>query len=488
MTPTARNTFLAATSAAAGLASAQTLLWSDEFDTFDTNTWEALTGDGSQFGIPGWGNNELQWYTGRAENVRVENGELIITAKRDNIGGKFYSSARIRTQGAADFRYGRFEARIKLPSTTGIWPAFWMLPTNSPYGGWPASGEIDIMESTNFADDIVGTLHFGNAGEGSTQNGGSINTGEDYSQQYAVYRVDWYPDRIEWYLDGQRYHTAYSTSWFSSATSNFLAPFNQDFHFILNVAVGGNYPGNPNGSSQFPQQMLVDWVRVYEFDDLQTPFSGVLAIPGTIEMERYDRGGQGYSFNESDEDNNGGAFRSSESVDIETTFGGGFHVGWIRPGEWIEYTVDVAGQPGTTRTFDLTARVASAESGGSFRLEVDGQDVSGPISFGGTGAWQSFGTVDGAVTLPTGQHVLRFVNLGNGPTQEFNIDTLTFEAAGCGPADLAQPLGVLDLADVDRFILAYTIGFDDADLAAPIGVLDLADIDTFISSFLAGCP
>ncbi|MEM1186551.1 MAG: carbohydrate-binding protein [Planctomycetota bacterium] len=476
--------------AVAGLVSsgaAQTLVWSDEFDTFDTTTWEALTGDGSQFGIPGWGNNELQWYTGRSSNVRAENGELVIEARRDSIGGKFYSSARIRTLGQADFGYGRFEARIKLPSTTGIWPAFWMLPTGSPYGNWPSSGEIDIMESTNFADRIVGTLHFGNEGEGSVQNGGAIETGEDYSQQYAVYRIDRYPDRMEWYLDGQLYHTAYSTSWFSGATGNFLAPFEQDFHFILNVAVGGNFPGNPNGSSVFPQFMYVDWVRAYEFDDVQTPYVPI-EIPGVINMELYDRGGQGFSFNETDENNIGGAFRPSESVDIESTFGGGFHVGWIRPGEWIEYTVNVDGQPGTERTFDLTASVASAVSGGSFRLEVDGQDVSGPISFGGTGAWQTFGNVSGTVTLPAGEQVIRFVNLGSGMSQEFNIDTLTFTATGCGPADLAEPFGVLDLDDVDRFILAFLIGNDAADIAAPLGVLDLADIDTFIASFFAGCP
>ena len=181
---------------AAGTASAQTLVWSDEFDTFDTNTWTPLVGDGSQFGIPGWGNNELQWYTGRPENVRVENGELVIEARRDNIGGRFYSSARIVTEGNADFGYGRYEARIKLPSTTGIWPAFWMLSTNSPYGNWPSRGEIDIMESVNFADRIYGTIHFGNEGEGSQTSGASVVTGEDYSQQYAIYRVDRYPDRM----------------------------------------------------------------------------------------------------------------------------------------------------------------------------------------------------------------------------------------------------------------------------------------------------
>jgi len=469
-------------------AHAQTLIWSDEFDTFDTNTWTPLIGDGSQFGIPGWGNNELQWYTGRAENVRVENGNLIIEAKRDNIGGRFYSSARIVTEGNADFSYGRYEARIQLPSTPGIWPAFWMLSTDSPYGNWPSRGEIDIMESVNFADRIYGTIHFGNEGEGSRTSGTSVVTGEDYGSQYAVYRLDRYPDRMEWYLDGQLFHTAWSTTWFSGATSNFLAPFEQDFHFILNVAVGGNFPGNPDASSQFPQRMLVDWVRVYEFDDVQTPLNGPIPLPGTIEMERYDRGGQGFSFFESDEDNNGGAFRPSESVDIQASFGGGFHVGWVRPGEWIEYTVDVAGAPGATRTFDLSARVASDVSGGSFRLEVDGQDVSGTIAFDGTGGWQDFGEVAGSVTLPTGPQVLRFVNLGNGPTQEFNIDRIAFTETSCNAADIAAPLGVLDLGDVDRFILAFTIGFPEADIAEPFGVLDLGDIDTFVNSFLAGCP
>ncbi|MEM7755310.1 MAG: carbohydrate-binding protein [Planctomycetota bacterium] len=472
----------------ASSASAQTLVWSDEFDTFDTNTWEPLTGDGSQFGIPGWGNNELQWYTGRAENVRVENGQLVIEARRDNIGGKFYSSARIRSLGNADFGYGRYEARIQLPSTPGIWPAFWMLASGSPYGNWPSSGEIDIMESVNFADRIYGTIHFGNEGQGSVTSGTSVVTGEDYGSQFAVYRVDRYPDRMEWYLNGQLFHTAYSTTWFSGATDNFLAPFEQDFHFIFNVAVGGNFPGNPNGASVFPQQMRVDWVRVYEFDDVQTPLNGPATLPGTIAMERYDRGGQGFSFNETDEPNIGGAFRPQESVDIETTFGGGFHVGWIRPGEWIEYTVNVPGEPGTTRSFEVTARVASQANGGVFRLESDSGFTSDPIEFGGTGSWQSFDDASGSITLPTGVQVLRFQNLGTSMDQEFNIDTLTFDTASCGGADIAAPLGVLDLGDIDRFILAFTIGFPDADVAAPFGVLDLSDIDTFIAAFLAGCP
>ena len=482
-----RTVALASVIATASAASAQTLVWSDEFDTFDTSVWTPLTGDGSQFGIPGWGNNELQWYTGRNENVRVENGNLVIEARRDNIGGKFYSSARIVSAGNADFLYGRFEARIQLPSTPGIWPAFWMLPTGSPYGNWPSSGEIDIMESVNFADRIYGTIHFGNEGQGSITSSGTILTGEDYGSQFAVYRVDRYPDRMEWYLDGQLYHTAYSTSWFSGATNNFLAPFEQNFHFILNVAVGGNFPGNPNGSSQFPQRMLVDWVRVYEFDDVQTPFGIPVRLPGTISMERYDRGGQGFSFFESDESNNGSAFRPEESVDIETTFGGGFHVGWIAPGEWIEYTVNVPGEPGTTRNFDITARVASQRDGGRFRLET-ATSASEPIEFGGTGSWQTFQNVSGTMSLSTGRQVLRFRNLGTTSAQEFNIDTLTFEESGCGVADLVEPFGVVDIEDVDRFILAFLIGDDQADLSAPFGILDISDIDVFIDAFLIGCP
>ena len=161
-----------------------------------------------------------------------------------------------------DFLYGRIEARIKLPTTQGMWPAFWMLSSDWEYGIWPASGEIDIMESKNIPTIIWGTLHFGAEegwdGEGDTYTAGSTN----FSDAFHTYRIDWEPTVIRWYVDGNLYHTVTSSRWWSGGGGG-LAPFDKRFHILLNVAVGGNWPGNPDGSSVFPQQMVVDWIRVY---------------------------------------------------------------------------------------------------------------------------------------------------------------------------------------------------------------------------------
>ena len=136
-----------------------TLVWSDEFDgpTVDPANWEFMIGNGAEYGIPGWGNNELQYYTSRAQNVYVSGGALHIVARRESYAGYEYTSARLRTMNRREFLYGRIEARMILPSGQGLWPALWMLPTNSPYGGWAASGEIDIMESVNIPTRVYGT-------------------------------------------------------------------------------------------------------------------------------------------------------------------------------------------------------------------------------------------------------------------------------------------------------------------------------------------
>lgn len=243
------------------------LLWQDNFDgsNLDLSKWEPMIGDGSNYGIPGWGNNELQYYTGRNENVVVENGLLKIRARRENFSGRQFTSARLRTLGKLDFRYGRVEARIKVPAGQGLWPAFWMLPSNSPYGTWASSGEIDIMEVVNLADSVHGTIHFGNQWPGQVQNGGSRFLAAGWAADFHTYAVDWEPDQIRWYVDGQLYHTVTSRDWWSAVGSwNQRAPFDTAFHLLLNVAVGGNWPGNPDNGTPFPSEMVVDYVRVYQ--------------------------------------------------------------------------------------------------------------------------------------------------------------------------------------------------------------------------------
>jgi beta-glucanase (GH16 family) len=240
------------------------LVWADEFDlpdgsTPDLNTWNYSTGGN------GWGNNELQVYTDRPENVFIEKGMLVIQALEEQYMGRKYTSARINTMVRAEFTYGRFEVRAKLPNTQGIWPAIWMMPTLAKYGNWPASGEIDIMEFIGSEPDRVhGTLHFGNPHEYKTASY-LIPNGETADQDYHVFALEWEPDEIRWYVDGNLYHQVGADEWFTS-NKNALetAPFDQPFYLILNVAVGGNWPGNPDESSVFPQRMLVDYVRVYQ--------------------------------------------------------------------------------------------------------------------------------------------------------------------------------------------------------------------------------
>jgi beta-glucanase (GH16 family) len=244
------------------------LVWSDEFEgtSLNTTNWSyQIMGDG--------GNNELQYYTSRPQNSWVSGGFLTIQANREtySAGGTTYqfTSARVRTAGKHDFLYGKIEARLKVPTGQGMWPAFWMMPTDGVYGGWAASGEIDIMETNNETDFIQGTLFYG----GTWPN--HVNTysiyqpgGVDFSDDFHVFTLEWEPDMMKWYVDGIHYSTKISMQWYSDAApENERAPFDQEFHILLNIAVGGNYTGCTSPScitAVFPQQMVVDWVRVYQ--------------------------------------------------------------------------------------------------------------------------------------------------------------------------------------------------------------------------------
>ncbi len=243
------------------------LVWSDEFDgnTLDTTKWSFDLGDGCQLGpnLCGWGNNELQYYTDREENVFVSDGYLTIRAKREipsYLGQHAYTSARIVTKNKADWKYGKFDIRARMPIGQGLWPAIWMLPTENAYGEWPRSGEIDIMEYLGHRpNEVLGTIHYGNNGWGYNSQYLTLEEGSFYND-FHEFTLWWSEDCILFQVDGVDIGVPNTRSTVLPSTW----PFDELFHMILNVAVGGNLPGNPDGTTLFPQVMEVDYVRVYQ--------------------------------------------------------------------------------------------------------------------------------------------------------------------------------------------------------------------------------
>ena len=240
------------------------LVWSDEFDgaQLDPEVWFFEEGDGSQYDIPGWGNGELQYYL--PDNASLEDGLLKIEAREESNGPFNYTSARINTRDRFAFRYGRIEARVKLPGGQGIWPAFWLLAQDSPYGGWAASGEIDIMEAVNLggagSNFVYGTIHYGGEAPANESTGERYFVPTDATAEFHTYAVEWDATEIRWYVDDVLF--AMQNMW-SSTGGEFPAPFDVPFYVIFNVAVGGFFPGSPNDDTVFPVTMEVDWVRVY---------------------------------------------------------------------------------------------------------------------------------------------------------------------------------------------------------------------------------
>jgi beta-glucanase (GH16 family) len=244
----------------------RTLVWSDEFDTVNTGNWTHEVGGG------GWGNNELEYYT-PGQNVRIQfdgaagSNVAVLEARRENpgnfncwYGSCQYTSSRMISAGKRTFTYGRIEARLKLPQTQGIWPAFWMLGSNIGQVGWPACGEIDIMEHVGFEPQIThGALH-GPGYSGATPINGTHFLNENVDANYHVYAVEWDANTIRWFVDGTQFYSINRSQ--VQGYGNWV--FDQPFFIILNVAVGGNWPGSPDGSSTFPQRMYVDYVRVYQ--------------------------------------------------------------------------------------------------------------------------------------------------------------------------------------------------------------------------------
>ena len=239
------------------------LVWSDEFNgaKLDYSKW------GVEENAFGGGNHELQLYTDRTKNVRVTDGRLIIEAHKGNaeISGtsRAYSSGRLRTKHRGDWRYGKIEVRAKLPAGQGLWPAIWMLPTENKYGTWAASGEIDIMEFKSQEPNLIhGTLHYGGRWPDNQHSTKIYKLPEgNFTDSMHTFGVVWLPGEIRWFVDGKLWQT--QKKWHTAAVK-FPAPFDQKFHLVLNLAVGGKFVGNPNVATKFPARMEVDWVRVYQ--------------------------------------------------------------------------------------------------------------------------------------------------------------------------------------------------------------------------------
>ncbi len=240
-----------------------TLVWSDEFDgtSVDPNKWSFQIGDGCP-ALCAWGNNELQRYT--TDNHTVANGLLTITARLEPDSS--FTSTRLRTLGNGDWTYGRFEIRAKLPTGQGLWPAIWMLFSEDTYGGWAASGEIDIMEAVGSRpDEVFGTLHYGGQAPGNVYAGESLSLySGTFADDFYVFTIEWEEGEIRWYINNVLFQTKTSDEWYTTGSTNPAAPFDHDFYMLLNVAVGGNLPGMPDATTVFPQTMQVDYVRVYE--------------------------------------------------------------------------------------------------------------------------------------------------------------------------------------------------------------------------------
>lgn len=473
------------------------LVWSDDFDgkVLDEDKWSHDVMAGSATG-----NRELEYYTAAPQNSRVENGCLVIEARKEPYEKCDYTSARLHTKHKGDFLYGRIQARIKLPSGQGLWPAFWMLPSDEAYGKWAASGEIDIMEAINFRpSQITGSIHFGGVWPRHKYLNGRYSAATpkgpvDFSQDFHVYTVEWTPFEFRWYVDGNLY--ASQDDWVCDEAP-FPAPFDKRFHLVLNLAVGGHWPGPPDDTTRWPQRMLVDWVRVYQTDNapptvklvapaanallppgqpikiaaevidpdnktasvqfyagmtligrdktvpyvcewrpqtgyyrlraraidregfarsdsvyvavgkevLQEPYYGTpSAIPGRIEAEDFDKGIPGEAFKDYDSVNPENKYRTNQPVEVLACGEGGYKVGWMDKGEWLEYTVAVK----ESTTYDFVIRVSSDNGLGQVHIEMDGSNVTGELEVPNTGGWDVFRDIKAyAVALKAGVQTMR---------------------------------------------------------------------------------
>jgi beta-glucanase (GH16 family) len=559
-----------------GYSQCYELVWADEFDSIGFPSgeyWNFETGGG------GWGNNELQYYRRDSTNAYVNDGVLTITARKQSYGGRDYTSARINTRDKFEFQYGKIEARMRLPYGQGLWPAFWMMGEDISQVGWPACGETDIMEmigGTGRDNTVHGTAHWDNNGSHASYGNGYTLPSGIFADTFHVFTVEWTPQVIRWSMDGIQFNVI-------DITSAGLSEFHHDFFIILNLAVGGNWPGSPDGTTVFPQTLEVDYIRVFQnpqfmqvrgpaevaeltgghvfslpemdsleynwtvpegasitegqgtpqvtvdwgcsagevgctltlscgssevsfpvkvdnriegpvfvdpgasgvefsvtgmpgtnyawavpadatitegdgtssisvaWGDLFTPVTLTTTnecgtaeyshmvygtgqypfpdpavphlLPGSIEAVDFDYGGEGLAYHDLSATNEGDGPRQDENVDTQYSDNSNPNVGWIRDGEWLEYTIRVD----STWAYNLAVRVASSADGpGPFSILVNGEERMTGITVSNTGGWDRFITRNiGRVPLYTTDTLLR-IRADHG---DFNLGKMTFTYA-----------------------------------------------------------
>lgn len=474
------------------------LVWQDEFTNGISADWVFETGTGSG----GWGNNELQYY--RRENASVSNGQLVITARREAFGGMQYTSARMKTQGRKSWKYGKIEARIAMPSFQGVWPAFWMLGDNITTVGWPSCGEIDIMEHVNTGGAVHGTIHWSDNNNNYANYGGQTST---TITNFHLYTVEWDATLIKWFVDGVKYHEVNIAN-----GVNGTGEFHNNFFILLNMAIGGNWPGFTIDNNAFPASMYVDYVRVYQ----NVPSQGVATVyrdcnyggtavglpAGSYNLSQLQARGilnddisslrvqSGYQVRLYQNDNFSGSsvvksgddaclvddgfndmatsvvvsavssfsqtiqaesYSSMSGVQTEgtTDSGGGLNVGWIDTNDWMAYNNINIPANGSYR---LEYRVASP-SGGRLSQDLNGGSVVlGAVNVPATGGWQSWTTISQTVNINAGTY-----NFGIfAATGGWNINWWRITQLSTSAAAFDQPVVISDLrAEKQRSLRFY---------------------------------
>ena len=395
-----------------GIASAQgdwVLKWSDEFNYWGQPNSGKWTFDHG----PNWYNGELQYYTNnRSANCRVNGSALIIEAKEESYGGKSFTSARIKTK--ASWTYGKFEIRAKLTDGEALWPAIWMLPDNDTYGGWPASGEIDIMENWSWAPNrIFGTIHttaFNHVN--GTQKDGHKDV-SDPSYNWHTYSITWGPDRIDWFVDGNWFfgftNEGYSGAW----------PFDHNFHILLNLAVESTAWGKTGTWDK--RTMEVDYVRAYQWEDNGSG-SGGGSGSTSIKIEAED-------------------YAQMSGIQTQACSEGTDNVGWINTNDWMTYNVNIP----SSGTYTVEYRIASPNSTGKLQLEKGGGATSyGSLNVPNTGGWQNWQTISQTVNLSAGQQTLAIKALGN----SWNINWFRISSSSTKSASASDE-------DFNKTVLVY---------------------------------